>query len=161
MRQTDVYTADICDKEPNARVIPLPFQDFGARRCFHGEIVTLSTYEDNSGLRELLAKGGSGKTLLIDGRQSLSRALIGGNIGALAVEHGWEGFVINGAVRDRHEMIDLPIGIKAIGTAPMKPRLDQIVQFNIVLNIAGVRVYPGQYLYADPDGVIVIDRACH
>lgn len=161
MKKVDIYTADICDREPTARVIAVPFRDFGGRHNFHGEIVTFATYEDNTGLREVLAKGGSGKVLVVDGRQSLSRALVGGNIANLAVKKGWEGMVINGAVRDRHEMIDLPLGIKAVGTAPMKPRSDHIVQVNIVINVAGVRIYPGQYLYADPDGVIVLDQSSH
>ena len=63
--QVIIRCADICDDEPDAQVCELMFYDFAKRACFHGEAVTFSTYEDNKGIREVLARGGNGKVLVV------------------------------------------------------------------------------------------------
>ncbi len=152
-----VRTADICDEHPNARVLEAPFHDYAARSHFHGEVVTFSTYEDNKGLRNILARGGTGKVLVVDGRGSRRRALCGGNIAAQAEQLGWEGLVINGCIRDHHEFTRLNLGVKAIGTTPMRPRHDGIGLEGVALSFAGIQVRPGDYMYADEDGIIITD----
>ncbi len=115
---TIIRTADICDThEQDARVCELQFRDFGGRNHFHGRVVTYRGFESNKGLRAVLTEGGAGKVLVIDGRGSMRRALCGGNIAAEAHQYGWQGMVFNGAIRDSHEMIDLDMGIKALGIA--------------------------------------------
>ncbi|MCZ6576007.1 MAG: ribonuclease E activity regulator RraA [Acidiferrobacterales bacterium] len=156
-----VRTADICDENPNARVLEALFHDYAARSHFHGEVVTFATYEDNNGLRKILARGGNGKVLVVDGRASRRRALCGGNIAAEAEQHGWEGLVIYGCIRDQHEFRDLNLGVKAIGTTPMRPRHDGIGLEGVVLNFAGMQIRPGEYLYADRDGIIITDQPVH
>lgn len=156
-----VRTADVCDEHPNARVLEAPFHDYSARSHFHGEVVTFSTHEDNKGLRDLLARGGKGKVLVVDGRGSRRRALCGSNVAAQAEQHGWEGLVVNGCIRGQHEFSDLNLGVKAIGTTPMRPRHDGIGLEGIVLNFAGIQIRPGDYLYADKDGIIITDKPVH
>lgn len=156
-----VRTADICDEHREARVLEVLFFDYSRKNNFHGEVVTLSTYEDNEGLRELLARGGQGKVLVIDGRGSRRRALVGGKIAVLAAQQQWEGLVINGCIRDQHEFSDLNTGFKAIGTAPMPPNKNGIAREGVGLSFAGVEIKPGEYLYADEDGVIVLEKPVH
>ncbi len=156
-----VRTADVCDEYPSARVIEVVFHDYTGRSHFHGEVVTFATYEDNKGLRDLIARGGKGKVLVIDGRGSRRRALSGGNIAAEAEKHGWEGIVINGCIRDQHEFTGLKLGVKAIGTTPMRPRHDGIGREGMTLNFGGIQIQPGDYLYADQDGVIVTEQPAH
>ena len=77
-------------------------------------------------------------------------------IAQLAVDHGWAGLVINGAVRDSVALGALPLGIKALGTNPRKSakngdgQVDQVVQFG------GVTFAPGEYLVSDQDGIVVL-----
>lgn len=82
--ETIIRTADICDDHGDARVCELQFRDFAAREHFHGEVVTFATFEDNKGVRGLIAQGGAGKVLVVDGRGSMRRALCGG----IAVNQG-------------------------------------------------------------------------
>jgi regulator of ribonuclease activity A len=162
-RDVDIIrTADICDDFGDELLVcELAFNDYAARHHFHGETVTFATYEDNQGVRELLAEGGAGKVLVVDGRGSLRRALCGGNIAALALEHGWQGLIFNGAIRDSHEFVDLDFGVKAIGTTAMAPRKDGIGRRGVEIYIGNVTIHPGDYIYADQDAVIVLTRPVH
>jgi regulator of ribonuclease activity A len=157
-----IRTADICDDhEDTVRICEIAFNDYGVRNHFHGRVVTFATYEDNKGVRAVLAEGGRGKVLVVDGRGSRRRALCGGNIAAEAQEHGWEGLVYNGCIRDQHEFADLDFGVKAIGTTPQRPRHDGIAKTGVTLHFGGIDINDGDYLYADADGVIVAAGPLH
>ena len=158
---TIIRTADICDDHGDARVCELQFRDFAAREHFHGVVVTFATFEDNKGVRDLIAQGGAGKVLVVDGRGSMRRALCGGNIAAEAQEHGWEGLVYNGAIRDSHEFTGLDFGVKALGATAMPPRQNGLGRTNEPLIIGGIAVNPGDYLYADRDAVILLSGPVH
>ena len=158
---TIIRTADICDDHRDARVCELQFRDFAAREHFHREVVTFATFEDNKGIRDLIAEGGSGKVLAVDGRGSMRRALCGGNIAAEAFRHGWEGVVFNGAIRDSHEFAELDFGVKALGATAMPPRQNGLGRAGEPLVIGGIAVNPGDYLYADRDAVILLDGTVH
>jgi hypothetical protein len=58
-----------------------------------------------------------GAVLVVDGGGSLHAALVGDVIAGIAVDRGWAGLVINGAVRDSVALNGLEIGIKALGTS--------------------------------------------
>ena len=157
-----IRTADICDDhELTVLVCETTFFDYAKRTHFHGQVVTFSTFEDNKGVREVMAEGGAGKVLVVDGQGSRRRALCGGNIAALAQEHGWEGLVYNGCIRDQHEFADLDFGGKAIGTTPMRPRIDGIAKIGVPLYFGGIVINDGDYLYADVDGIIVAAKPLH
>lgn len=158
---TIIRVADVCDDHPEARVLELTFRDHAAFSHFHGEVVTFATYEDNKGIREILARGGAGKVLVVDGRGSQRRALCGGNIAAEAEQHGWAGMIFNGAIRDQHEFHDLAMGVKSTHTTPMRPRTDGIGLADVDLNMGNVVIRPGDYCYADKDGVIFLDKPEH
>ncbi len=157
-----IRTADICDGFADELLVcEAAFNDYAARRHFHGRAVTYSTYEDNSSLRTLLDEGGEGKVLVVDGRSSLRRALCGGNIAAQALRQGWEGLIFNGAIRDSHEFETLDFGVKALGTTAMPPQHEGTGRANVVLYFGGVSFCPGDYIYADQDAVIVLKRPVH
>lgn len=157
-----IRTADICDNHrEDARVCETQLRDVGGRNHFHGEIVCVSTYEDNSGLKAILAEGGAGKVLVVDGRGSVRRALCGGNIAKEAFDQGWEGLVFNGAIRDSHEFEVLDFGVKTLGLTAMPPRHETPMKKQAYVDFGGIRFQTGEYLYADQDCVIVLDKPDH
>lgn len=157
-----IRTADICDDHrDDARICEIQFKDVGGRTHFHGEVVCMSTYEDNSGLRAVLAEGGAGKVLVVDGRGSLRRALCGGNIAKEAFDFGWEGLVFNGAIRDSHEFEVLDFGVKTLGLTAMPPRHETEMVKQPFVSFGGIRFQSGDYLYADQDCVIVLNKPDH
>ncbi|MGL4505127.1 MAG: putative 4-hydroxy-4-methyl-2-oxoglutarate aldolase, partial [Aeromonas sobria] len=78
---------DLCDQHGDLLQVADPvFQDFGGKAIFYGRAVTLSCYEDNSLVRELVTRPGQGKVMVIDGGGSLRRALLGDQLAIKAVE---------------------------------------------------------------------------
>lgn len=155
-------TTDLSDAHPEAQVGDPIFGDFGGVLDFHGPVVTLKVYEDNAMVRQLLEEDGQGRVLVVDGGGSLRCALVGGNLGALGVENGWAGIVVNGCVRDSDELSEQDIGVKAIATHPRKSEKGlHTAHRDRVVSFAGMTIRPGAWLYADGDGIVVSDTPIH
>lgn len=153
-------TCDLYDRfEGTAHVADAVFRDFGARRRFQGAAVTVKCFEDNSRVKELLATPGQGKVLVVDGGGSLRAALMGDLIAQSAVKNGWEGVVIHGAVRDCAVLATLDLGVKALGAIPRKTVRNGEGQTGLTVSFAGLRVAPGDLVFADEDGILVLDPA--
>ena len=149
-------TADLCDAHSDTLQIAEPgFRDYGGSTRFHGEIVTLKLFEDNSLVRDTLALPGHGKVLVVDGGGSRRCALLGDMLAAKAVENGWNGILINGCIRDAAEIAGMPLGVKALDTHPLKSIKKGVGETNLQLRFAGVTFNPGASLYADEDGVVL------
>eukprot|EP00252_Welwitschia_mirabilis_P017751 TRINITY_DN3935_c0_g1_i1.p1 TRINITY_DN3935_c0_g1~~TRINITY_DN3935_c0_g1_i1.p1 ORF type:complete len:165 (+),score=40.94 TRINITY_DN3935_c0_g1_i1:291-785(+) len=154
-------TTDICDTYPSLiesgelRVLQPIFQIFGRRRTFCGPIVTLKVFEDNVLLREVLEERGHGRVLVVDGGGSLRCSILGGNIVVLAQNNGWSGIVVNGCIRDVDEINRCDIGVRALQTNPLKANKKGIGEKNVAIYVAGVRIVPDEWCYADPDGILV------
>ena len=150
---------DICDEYfDQIQVLDPLFRDYGGRRRFCGETVTLKCFEDNSLVGETVRTPGQGRVIVVDGGGSLQRALLGDLLAAAAVENGWRGLVINGAVRDVEILETIDLGVKALGACPVKTDKRGEGQLDTPLRFAGAQLEPGQYLYADANGVIVARR---
>ncbi len=146
---------DLCDAFPEQVSVLAPvFTSFGGRDAFAGPAETLLTHEDNSRVKEAVAEPGGGRVLVIDGGGSLKRALMGGDLAAKAAKNGWAGVIVNGAVRDIGELRAEPLGLLALALCPMKTeKRGQGVRGEPV-SVAGVVIRRGDWIYADPDGVI-------
>ncbi|OLQ87517.1 ribonuclease activity regulator protein RraA [Vibrio ponticus] len=148
-------TPDICDKfERHVNYVNLPLCNFGQRAAFWGEIVTIRCYHDNSKVRELLGQDGRGKVLVVDGNGSSQRALLGDQLAILAIENHWEGIIINGAIRDAAAIAEMDIGVQALGTCPFKTEKRGAGEVNVMLTIHNQMIRPGDYIYADWNGVL-------
>jgi regulator of ribonuclease activity A len=151
-------TPDLCDAHGDAvRVAEPVFRDFGGARRFAGEVETLRVFEDNALVRATLETAGRGRVLVVDGGGSVRTALVGGNLAALAAGNGWSGIVVNGAVRDVAELTTAPVGIKALAASPRKSAKAGAGVRGVELKLAGLTVAPGNYLWADENGVVVAD----
>lgn len=152
-------TPDLCDAHPDVRVATPLFRDYGGRTAFCGQIVTIRCFEDNSRVREQVGAAGEGKVLVIDGGGSLACSLLGDQLAALAMGNGWEGMLVHGGVRDVDALAQLPLGIKALAATPMKTVKRGMGEVGVPVSFAGIDFVPGQWLYADGNGVIVSPRA--
>lgn len=147
---------DLCDQYGDTLQVADPlFHDFGGKPLFYGQAVTLSCYEDNSLVRELVNRPGQGRVMVIDGGGSLRRALLGDQLAIKAAEQGWEGIVIFGAVRDVGTLATLALGVKALAACPVKTEKLGQGELDAVVSFAGVTIHPGDYVYADLNGVLV------
>ncbi len=157
-----LLTTDLCDaNEDKVRVVEPMFSSFGGRDAFHGRIATLKLFEDNTLVRKMLEAPGNNRVLVIDGGGSLRRALVGDQLAALAVKNAWAGIIVYGCIRDSRAIGEMDIGVFALDTHPMKTRKLNTGEVDIPVTFGGVTFIPGEWLYADEDGVIVSSEAVH
>ncbi len=155
-----IKTADLVDgHDALVRFCHVQFQQFGRRRAFSGPISTVRTFEDNARLRAQLETPGQGRVLVVDGGGSTRCAVVGDVIAGLAMDNGWAGVVINGAIRDSAEIDAMDIGVFALGRSPKKSRKEGIGAVDETVSFGGVAFVPGQFVYCDADGVLVADEA--
>jgi regulator of ribonuclease activity A len=165
-------TCDLCDVHKgdstgDFRVFPPVFRDFGGVKKFAGPVVTVKCFEDNTLVKAAVdsigyletPQGRVGKVLVVDGGGSLRKALLGGNLGAAAARNGWAGVVIDGCVRDTAELAGHAVGIRALAAMPMPTEKRQQGQADVAIQVQGVWVRPGDWLYADEDGIVLASKA--
>ena len=150
-------TTDLSDAHPEAQVADSVFLSWGARAAFSGTIATLKVFEDNTMVRDALEQPGHGRVLVVDGGGSLRCALFGGNLAVLAVQNGWAGVVVNGAVRDVDELDAQPIGVRGLAAHPRRSEKGMHSgQSGLPVIFAGVVFRDGEWLCADRDGIVVL-----
>ncbi|MCM1014012.1 MULTISPECIES: ribonuclease E activity regulator RraA [unclassified Brevibacterium] len=151
-----VSTADLWDERgPELYSIALDFTDFGDKVAFSGPARTVRCFEDNALVKTVLSQPGDGAVLVIDGGGSIATALMGDMIAGLAIDNGWAGVVINGAVRDREVLSTLDIGIKALASNPRKSGKTGEGDHDVTVEFGGATIRPGAMVFADADGVVV------
>lgn len=154
--QPEFATADLYDaNEDKVRVAVSLFGDFGGRLNFAGRISTVKVHEDNTLVRAALEEPGEGRVLVVDGGESMRCALVGDMLAELGARNGWAGIVVSGCIRDSAVISEIDIGVKALGTNPRKSQKLGTGQHDVSVEFAGVTFIPGEYLYADEDGILV------
>lgn len=151
-------TADLCDKhssEANFQIAEPIFKIFGTKHCFSGQISTVKVFEDNVLVRQQLTTKVSQRILVIDGGGSHRCALLGGDLAHIACQNGWQGIIIYGCIRDSDEINQLPIGVRALHTHPLKSHKKGTGELNTPCVFAGTHYKTDHYLYADNDGIII------
>lgn len=151
-------TADLCDSHEDLQVCEPLFRDFGGKVRFSGPVSTIKCFEDNSLVREAVNEPGEGRVLVVDAGGSLRCAMLGDLLAAAAVANGWSGVVMYGLIRDSAEIGGMALGVKALGTLPLKSVKRGIGERDVPVRFGGVTFTPGDYVYADEDGLLCSGR---
>lgn len=151
-----IDTSEICDiYSDQVDVVEPIFSSFGGRSQFFGKITTVKCFESNGLITQVLEEDGQGRVLLVDGGGAVRRALIDANLAQLAMENGWEGIIVNGAVRQLDLLETLDIGIQALAPIPVGADDSTIGEVDTPVNFGGVSFLPEDYIYADLTGIIL------
>ena len=155
-------TPDLCDDHPDeVRVMAPMFRTFGGREAFFGPAVTVRCHEDNSRVKDLAGTPGEGRVVVVDGGGSTAKALLGDVIAQTAADNGWAGFVIHGAVRDVEILRTIDLGVQALGSIPLKTEKLGVGDVGLTVTFGGVTITPGDFVYADANGVVVSSVPIH
>ena len=150
-------TADLYDEHGDTLgSCDTQFRQFGGHRAFAGPAVTVRCDEDNVVLKSVLSGPGDGRVLVVDGGGSVHRALMGDIIGRLAVDNGWAGIVVHGAVRDSAALASMPIGIKALGSNPRPSTKTGSGERDVPVTFGGATFRTGDQVFCDDDGIVVL-----
>jgi len=100
-----------------------------------------------------------GDILVIDGKGDLTSALMGTLMFSACKKLGIAGVVIDGAARDSTEIADLEFPVFCVGTNPNGPTKNVAGRIGHPISVGGVSVEPGDFILADDDGVVVVERS--
>jgi regulator of ribonuclease activity A len=153
-------TTDLCDAHGDAvRVVTPMLRSYGGAVRFGGPISTVKVHEDNTLVRRAFEEPGAGRVLVIDGGGSLRVALLGDQLASLAAGNGWAGVVVHGAIRDSEAVGKIALGVVALATNPRKSAKKGWGERDVPVHFGGVTFAPGEWLYADADGIVVAATA--
>lgn len=95
---------------------------------------------------------------MVDGGGSQRCAIMGDMLATFAVANGWSGVVVNGYIRDSKLINEMDVGVKALGTHPLKSSKEYKGEKNVRVSFGGVEFVPGHYLYSDEDGIVISEE---
>lgn len=152
-------TADLCDSYGDELEVMDPvFRSFGCTSAFCGPAYPVRALEDNSIVRATLETPGQGRVLVVDGGGSVRCALVGDRLATLAIDNGWAGIIVYGAIRDSAEIDTMVVGVRALATHPRRSLKRGQGVAGEPVRVAGVKVAAEDWIYADADGVVVARR---
>jgi regulator of ribonuclease activity A len=152
-------TPDISDAFPNDVVcIHADWRHFGRANVFSGPVSTIDCFRDNSRVAQALEEPGKGRVLLVDGKGDCHRALLGDRLAGLALQNGWAGIVVYGAVRDVEIFSQMDIGVMALRACPLKTDKKGEGLRDVAINIEQIKIEPGMWLYADTNGILIAEK---
>ena len=151
-----IDTSELCDLyAEQVDVVEPIFSSFGGVSNFYGKVTTVKCFESNGLIAEVLEENGEGRVLVIDGGGAVRRGLIDAELAQLAVDNGWEGIVVYGAVRQIQQLENLDIGIHALAPIPVSADESTAGESDVPVNFGGVTFFPEDYIYADLTGIIL------
>lgn len=151
-----IDTSELCDLyAEQVDVVEPIFSSFGGVSNFYGKVTTVKCFESNGLIAEVLEENGEGRVLVIDGGGAVRRGLIDAELAQLAVDNGWEGIIVYGAVRQIQQLENLDIGIHALVPIPVSADESSAGESDIPVNFGGVTFFPEDYIYADLTGIIL------
>ena len=151
-----IDTSELCDLyAEQVDVVEPIFSSFGGVSNFYGKVTTVKCFESNGLIAEVLEENGEGRVLVIDGGGAGRRGLIDAGLAQLAVDNGWEGIIVYGAVRQIQQLENLDIGIHALAPIPVSADESSDGESDIPVNFGGVTFFPEDYIYADLTGIIL------
>ena len=151
-----IDTSELCDLyAEQVDVVEPIFSSFGGVSNFYGKVTTVKCFESNGLIAEVLEENGEGRVLVVDGGGAVRRGLIDAELAQLAVDNGWEGIIVYGAVRQIQQLENLDIGIHAIAPIPVSADESSAGESDIPVNFGGVTFFPEDYIYADLTGIIL------
>ena len=151
-----IDTSELCDLyAEQVDVVEPIFSSFGGVSNFYGKVTTVKCFESNGLIAEVLEENGEGRVLVIDGGGAVRRGLIDTELAQLAVDNGWEGIIVYGAVRQIQQLENLDIGIHALAPIPVSADESSDGESDVPVNFGGVTFFPEDYIYADLTGIIL------
>jgi regulator of RNase E activity RraA len=111
---------------------------------------------DNKAIHSAIDDAAPGDVIVVAAGGYVDRALIGELMAGRAAARGLAGIVIDGAVRDAHDIGEMQFPVFARGVTPAGPYRNGPGLHQIPVAIGGVAVSPGDIVMGDDDGVVVI-----
>ncbi len=111
---------------------------------------------DNIMVHKAIDTAKPGDVIVVEAGGTLTNAIIGEIMVALARKNGIAGFVIDGAIRDSGPISKGKFPVYARGVTNRGPYKDGPGEINVPIGIDGMVINPGDIIIGDEDGLVVI-----
>ncbi|WP_415768989.1 RraA family protein [Pseudomonas sp. LB3P38] len=129
------------------------------KATFFGTVLPILTWEgDNLAIHRALDDAQPGDVLVINGNGEINRALFGDLLGEVCLARKVAAVVIDGAVRDIQELDAMGLPTYARAVNPAGPSKYGPGQVGFPVACGHIVCNPGDAIFGDRDGIIVIDR---
>lgn len=154
-RLAEVPVSTLCDADKTLPVLDPAIRPLRAARLA-GPAYTVVAAGEFLSVLYAIGQAAPGDVLVVDGGGAPLAAL-GELLANEAERRGLGGIVVDGYVRDRSGLPQLPIWAR--GTVPMAGRNDVVPRVGGPVTVGGVRVTPGEIVLADDDGIVIAPAA--
>jgi regulator of RNase E activity RraA len=109
-------------------------------------------------LHETIYSIGPGDIIAIDADGDTESASWGGNMSTAAKLNSLGGAIIDGGARDRQEIVDMEFPIFCKSFVPSAGTRLVTIGYNVPIICGGILIFPGDFVFGDDDGVVVIPK---
>lgn len=154
-----IPTGNICDSNGLEGAMAAGMMPLHYRMKLAGTAMTVECQPgDNLTIHKAIALAEPGSVLVISCKGYTDRGVFGELFATSCVARGIAGVVIDGACRDKEDLIDMNFPVYSMGVNPNGTRKEVCGEINVPITCAGVLVNPGDIIVGDADGVVVIKK---
>src|SRR5215510_3644776 len=151
-------TSCLCDAKKTLRCLDANIRPISLGLKFAGTAFTVACCDDFLGVIKALQDAKPGDVLVIDGQQG-RKALAGELFSTEAKRKGLAAMIIDGAVRDIGTIREMRFPVYARSIFPTSGTTAKVSHNQIPISCGGVTVFPGDIIFGDDDGVVVVSEA--
>lgn len=153
-----VDTSAICDADRTTRVMSGAIQARSAARRLCGPAFTVRCDADFLAVLRAVEAAAPGEVIVVDG--GAREVALGGELFARgALVRGLGGIVVDGGYRDLAYVSTCPLPVFSRFVTPLAGTATNLGALQVPVTCGGVAVHPGDLVFADDDGVVVLDPA--
>ncbi len=153
-------TGGVCDAMGRSNHMAAAIKAVAPGMKLLGPALTVRTYPaDNLMIHKAATLAQPGDVVVVDAGGHLDTAVLGDMLAYSMKVHGVVGTVIDGAARDVDGLVALGFATFARALSPMGPVKASPGSVNVPIDCGGVTVHPGDIVFGDGDGVVVVPRA--
>ncbi len=152
-------TGNVADNNPEGGVMDSGITPLDTALHMIGRAVTVRCAPgDNLALHQGIYAAGKGDVLVFDCGGYTGGGHFGDIMATACSVRGIAGVIIDGTCRDREDIKALKFPVYSRGTCPAGTVKETLAKINVPVNAGGVQVCPGDLIFADGDGVVVIPQ---
>ncbi|MET8680198.1 RraA family protein [Streptomyces sp. NPDC004647] len=138
--------------------LPIPLVPRNGHDRVCGPVFPVATRDDMLPCLQALAAAPPGWVIFIHNETEPSEGLAGDIYTASAEVQRLAGIVVNGAVRDLSDIASIPVPVFSTQVNYVSARTTDVLAERVpdTLEVAGCRIEPGDWIFGDPDGFLIL-----
>jgi 4-hydroxy-4-methyl-2-oxoglutarate aldolase len=153
-----VDTTAMCDADKTTRVMASAIRPRSANTRICGPAFTVRCGADFLAVLRAIEAAAPGDVVIVDGG-AREIALAGELFARGALVRGLGGIIVDGGYRDMGYVSTCPLPVYSRYVTPMAGTTAELGELRIPVTCGGVSVNPGDLIFADDEGVLVVDPA--